>query len=61
LSGFHYFEPALNRFFDISNSFFIGLPLRETTRRSRNFSYKITCFILFNYYMQLYFSSLRQK
>jgi len=52
--GFHDFKPSLNGFFDISDSFFIGPPLRETSEKSWHLCYIIARFILLNDNMQLH-------
>ena len=61
LFGFHHFQPSLNSFFDIGNSFFISLPLRKTPWKRRNLCHIISTFVLFNYYMKFHIDSLLSK
>ncbi len=52
--GLHHLQPALDRFFDVCQSFFAGLALREASRQRRNFRNVVTGFVLFYYYMKFH-------
>jgi hypothetical protein len=46
LFGFHNLKPTLDGFLDVRNSFFIGLPLGQTSGKSRDFGDIISGLIL---------------
>jgi len=61
LFGFHYFKPAFNGFFNVSDGFIISLTLRKTSGEGRHFSNIIAGLILFNLYMQFHLNSFLNR
>lgn len=60
LFRFHYFKPAFNSFFDISNSFLKSFTLRKAAGKSGNLRHKISVLVLCNNCMNFHVLNIAQ-